>query len=174
MELQLSEKQIAAVKVELAKIFTLAAEGISASMFSGSIDAVWHEMLNDTDYYRAFCLKSCGYSVTHRELAGCGEAKFVKHYEFRYGPLPEIWFVGEDGVLNTEQRDYYLKTGKVFASWNCNPVVTGLEDIGFPEPEDCFDTPLESDTKIEESTFPTSEKPETTDCQIGSFDIGGA
>jgi len=38
-----------------------------------------------------------------------------------FGPLPEVWFAGADGVLNEQALVRYRETGEVRAEWDCSP-----------------------------------------------------
>jgi hypothetical protein len=117
----LSDSQIASAQVELRKTLQLAAAGIRVEMFSGAIDFVWHALLEDQDVYEEFSLDCCGMVVGHTEGFGRGAVGFIESYESRWGALPEIWFVGSDGLVRESLLQEYRRSGSLRASWNCRP-----------------------------------------------------
>ena len=117
----LSKFQVQKAKAELAKVFNMSAQGIEIEMFSMAIDAVWHEMLQEPENYKKFCIESCGGLVGHQETKGYGIMTFVESYEARFGKLDNIWFIDQHGVFNHEAWEQYLETGLVEASWKCGP-----------------------------------------------------
>lgn len=117
----LTAEQISAAREELDKVFSMAISGIEVDVFSGAIDAVWHEMLIEHDTYVNHCISTYGHVIGHSKGAGHGNVSFIESYEQRYGKLPPIWFVNNDGSFIKEDWDEYLHTGVVRASWNCQP-----------------------------------------------------
>lgn len=118
---QLADDQIQEAKVELGKMFRLAAEGVHIEMFSTGIDAVWHELSRDSVRYEDFCLASCGAVIGHGESSGQGHITFIKAYEEKYGKLPKIWFLQRSGKYDEERYKTYLDTGEVTSGWDCTP-----------------------------------------------------
>ncbi|MFE3114129.1 hypothetical protein ACFXKJ_41100 [Kitasatospora indigofera] len=124
--------------VELGRFFTIAARRIDAGqaapgMFSAAVDAAWHRLL-DSPGYEAFCTAAAGRVLGHHEERGHGHVAWVGAYEEPYGPLPEIWFTDEDGILDTAALARYRKDGTVTASWSCSPAGGG-DDVA-PAPTD--------------------------------------
>lgn len=120
---------------ELGRFLTLAGQQLArgegaAEMFSRAVDATWHQLLT-TPEYMAFSTKYTGAVLGHREARGTGPIGWVAAYEKDYGPLPEIWFTDEKGVLDTSALDRYRRTGRVVAEWDCVPT-TGDGDDAAP------------------------------------------
>ncbi|MCP3817575.1 hypothetical protein NLX86_05320 [Streptomyces sp. A3M-1-3] len=101
-----------------------------AEMFSRAVDAAWHQMLA-TPEYAAFSTKHAGTVLGHREMNGSGPIGWVAAYEEAYGPLSEIWFTNEKGILDEGALARYKETGKVVAEWDCGPT-TGDGDDAAP------------------------------------------
>ncbi|MFB6828418.1 hypothetical protein [Streptomyces hydrogenans] len=101
-----------------------------AEMFSRAVDAAWHQLL-PTPGYAAFSTEHAGAVLGHREMKGFGPVGWVAAYEEAYGPLPEIWFTDEAGVLHEEALARYRETGLVVAEWDCGPT-TGDSDDAAP------------------------------------------
>ncbi|MET9427014.1 hypothetical protein [Streptomyces sp. NPDC003036] len=101
-----------------------------AEMFSPAVDTMWHQLLA-TPEYAAFSTEHAGAVLGHREMNGSGPIAWVAAYEEAYGPLPEIWFTGADGILNEAALARYEETGRVVAEWDCGPT-TGDGDDAAP------------------------------------------
>ncbi|MCQ6557012.1 hypothetical protein NPS70_28065 [Streptomyces sp. C10-9-1] len=101
-----------------------------AEMFSRAVDAEWHQLLA-TPEYMAFSAEHAGAVLGHREMSGTGPIGWVAAYEEAYGPLPEIWFTDEKGVLDEGALARYRETGRVVAEWDCGPT-TGDGDDAAP------------------------------------------
>ncbi len=43
--------------------------------------------------------------------------------------MPEIWFTGADGTVDTESLGRYRDTGEVWAEWNCSPAPGDGDDL---------------------------------------------
>lgn len=115
-------------QTELARFLTIAgrrhrAGGTPPEMFSGAIDAYWHDQLG-TDGYTAFSLEHAGAVVGHSPVSGSGPVDWVAAYQEAYGPLPALWFTDERGRLDGDAFAAYIETGRVEASWNCGPEFT--------------------------------------------------
>ncbi|MFF2194759.1 hypothetical protein [Streptomyces sp. NPDC058157] len=93
-------------------------------MFSGAVDAAWHQALEARDY-PALCAGTAGELVSHAESGGHGPIAWISVYEEAYGPLPDIWFTDAACRLDTALLAVYRETGTVTASWNCGPEFTG-------------------------------------------------
>ncbi|MGW1886556.1 hypothetical protein [Streptomyces sp. NPDC001970] len=104
-------------------------------MFSGAIDAEWHQMLKTPEEYAKFCMTAAGMPLRHAPLKGVGEISWVRAYEEMFGPLPEIWFTAEDDQINQEALNRYRETGTVVAEWDCGPT-TGDGDDVVPKPRE--------------------------------------
>lgn len=83
-------------KVELGRFFTVSAARFkdghaTVEMFSGAIDAEWHELL-DSPEFAEFCTQHADQQIGHALLKGSGEIAWVTAYEKLFGPLPEVWF----------------------------------------------------------------------------------
>ncbi|MFL9684723.1 hypothetical protein [Streptomyces sp. KL110A] len=120
---------------ELGRFLALAAQRLArgegpAEMFSRAVDAAWHELL-PTPGYAAFSAEHAGTVLGHREMKGFGPVDWVGAYEEAYGPLPEIWFTDEAGVLHEDALARYRETGRVVAEWDCGPT-TGDSDDAAP------------------------------------------
>ncbi|WP_329492985.1 hypothetical protein [Kitasatospora herbaricolor] len=100
-------------------------------MFSAAVDAAWHRLLDSSDY-EAFCTVAAGRVLGHHADRGHGPVAWAGAYEEAYGPLPEIWFTDEDGILDTVALARYREDGTVTASWLCSPAGGG--DDGAPVP----------------------------------------
>ncbi|WP_030299067.1 hypothetical protein [Streptomyces katrae] len=112
-------------RTELARFLTIAGQRHRAGyklpeMFSGAIDAFWHEQL-DAPTYDAFSTEHAGAVVGHNPTSGSGAIEWVAAYEEAYGPLPAVWFTDERGRLDGEAFAAYRESGRVEASWNCGP-----------------------------------------------------
>lgn len=117
-----------AVRAELGRFLALAGYRFNAGeaapeMFSGAIDAEWHE-LADSPEFAAFSIEHAGAVARHVEGHGEGYVTWVSAYEESYGPLPELWFTDENGTVDEAALAAYRETGKVWASWNCGPDFT--------------------------------------------------
>ncbi|MFJ5551207.1 hypothetical protein [Streptomyces sp. NPDC093225] len=115
-------------RTELARFLTIAGERHRAGaslpqMFSGAVDAFWHDQLT-TPAYAAFSLEHAGSIVGHSPISGSGSIDWVDAYTEAYGPLPAIWFTDERGRLDGEAFATYITTGRVTVSWNCGPEFT--------------------------------------------------
>ncbi|MEV6393770.1 hypothetical protein AB0M39_03145 [Streptomyces sp. NPDC051907] len=106
-------------------------EGLT-EMFSRAVDAEWHHMLA-TPEYAAFSTEHAGAVLGHHEMNGTGPIGWVAAYEEVYGPLPEVWFTDEKGVLDEAALTRYRETGKVVAEWDCGPT-SGDGDDAAPGP----------------------------------------
>ncbi|MBD0712345.1 hypothetical protein BU197_29575 [Streptomyces sp. CBMA291] len=100
-------------------------EGVSG-MFSRAVDAVWHRMLGTSEGV-AFGVEHAGAVLGHRAVRGSGVVGWVGAYEEAYGPLPEVWFADERGVVDRAAFARYRETGTVVAEWDCVPT-TGDAD----------------------------------------------
>ncbi|MFD8144875.1 hypothetical protein [Streptomyces sp. NPDC059708] len=114
---------------ELGRFLTLAglrhrAGEPAPEMFSGAVDAAWHQALED-EGYPTLCAGTAGELVNHAESGGHGPIIWISAYEAAYGPLPDIWFTDADGHLDAALLTLYRETGTVTASWNCGPEFTG-------------------------------------------------
>ncbi|WP_147255326.1 hypothetical protein [Streptomyces sp. PT12] len=99
----------------------------SPQMFSGLIDRVWHEKMQDPVAYAEFCAAHAGEPVAHAPVTGSGPVNWIVDYERRFGTLPDAWFMGADGVVNEPLRREYHRTGAVTrAEWICSPRPTHL------------------------------------------------
>ncbi|MQS11737.1 hypothetical protein F7Q99_05390 [Streptomyces kaniharaensis] len=113
--------------VELGRFFTIAARlfdtGQAApQMFSTAIDVAWHRLLEDPEAYTAFTTRHAGRCLGHSPVRGQGFISWVTAYKEAYGPLPQIWFTGADGTVDTKALARYRQTGRVWAEWDCSPV----------------------------------------------------
>lgn len=81
-------------------------------MFSELIDGHWHDRIEQGD-------PSLPIHDPTIKTNACEEICWVSLYEATYGKLSDLWFTQRDGKLNSEARDEYLSSGKVFASYNC-------------------------------------------------------
>lgn len=118
---------------ELGRFLAVAADLLSKGaeapqMFSGAIDATWHELIRHSDQYDAFCRAHVGRPITHVHGRGRGVVNWVKDYERRFGPLPGIWFTDNDGELCEDQLRHYQHTGQVRAEWDCAPKLPDGDD----------------------------------------------
>ncbi|MEY9946455.1 hypothetical protein [Kitasatospora sp. GAS1066B] len=112
--------------VELGKFFAITAHrfdtGQSApEMFSAAIDAVWHQLAEDSQAHTAFTERHAGREIVHAETSGRGFVAWVTAYEEAYGPLPAIWFTDGNGAVDTAALTAYRETGRVVAEWKCSP-----------------------------------------------------
>ncbi|MFE9465412.1 hypothetical protein ACFYNW_17370 [Streptomyces virginiae] len=122
-----------AVRTELGRFLTLAGyrynQGESATpMFSGAIDAAWHELAEDPAAHEAFGIEHAGAVVHHVEGSGEGFVPWVSAYEEAYGPLPVVWFTDADGHVDEAAFTTYQETGRVWASWKCGPEFTPADE----------------------------------------------
>lgn len=106
-------------KHELAKVFQLAVNKGNITMPSRFIDKVWHDMLKDNDDYEKFCMKNCGRKILHDPDQGEGEIDWIEKYSQNFGKLNHLWFYDESGVFDQDKYETYMKTGKLYASWDC-------------------------------------------------------
>ncbi|GHJ38144.1 hypothetical protein Sm713_37530 [Streptomyces sp. TS71-3] len=90
-------------------------------MFSGAVDAEWHQMMNTAEY-ATFCTEQAGALIGHAECKGQGPISWVSAYEEMFGPLPELWFTDADGNVNTAALSLYRETGIAIAEWDCTPI----------------------------------------------------
>ncbi|HDS2562922.1 TPA: hypothetical protein QHU55_002537 [Klebsiella aerogenes] len=104
---------------ELRKVLQMACQGIEVQMFSRAIDSVWHSLLESRNEYNAFSIAACGTIIGHRGGHKNGVVNFIESYERRWGELPNIWFVDENGYFDKDAYQEYIGTGIVQASWNC-------------------------------------------------------
>lgn len=111
---------------ELGRFFKLSVElRKPLTMFSGYVDAAWHEMEKEPGYFAEFCARTAGQPIGHVP-SGPGpnpivEIEWLNEYEAKYGPLPEMWFADEDGTINDVLYGIYRRTGRVQDAWRCNP-----------------------------------------------------
>ncbi|MGW1187510.1 hypothetical protein [Streptomyces sp. NPDC002559] len=110
---------------ELGRFLTLAGQRFArgegpAEMFSRAVDAAWHQLLASSGY-AAFSTEHAGAVLGHREMRGTGPIGWVAAYEEAYGPLPEIWFTDDKGILDESALARYRETGRVVAEWDCSP-----------------------------------------------------
>lgn len=127
-------------KVELGRFFTVSAGRFkdghtTVEMFSGAIDAEWHQLL-DSPEYAEFSTQHAGQQIGHAPLKGLGEIAWVTAYEALFGPLPQVWFTNAAGEVDTEALDHYRTTGVVVAEWDCSPIGGGDGDDVVPEPRE--------------------------------------
>ncbi|MFI2757537.1 hypothetical protein ACH5A3_01465 [Streptomyces echinatus] len=125
--------------IELGRFLTITGRrfrnGESApEMFSGAVDAEWHDMLG-THEYAALCEETAGQQIRHVANNGAGPIAWVTAYEEAYGPLPEIWFTDAEGNLNEECLARYRETGRVVAEWDCGPAGGDGDDVAPKAPE---------------------------------------
>ncbi|MET8831497.1 hypothetical protein ABZX40_37290 [Streptomyces sp. NPDC004610] len=126
----------AVARVELGRFLTVAAQQFDAGrtapeMFSPAIDREWHRLLDSPDY-QAFCTAHAGRQIGHAPNVGAGEVSWIRVYEERFGPLPEVWFVDESGRLDQPRLTHYRETGTVVAEWDCSPVPGDGDDEAAP------------------------------------------
>ncbi|MFI7174640.1 hypothetical protein [Streptomyces spororaveus] len=127
-------------RIELGRFLTVSAARFKdghtkVEMFSGAIDAEWHQLLDSSDYAE-FCTQHAGQQVGHVRLKGSGEIAWVTAYEALYGSLPEVWFTDAAGEVDIEAVDRYRTTGVVVAEWDCSPIGGGDGDDVVPEPRE--------------------------------------
>ncbi|MFD7065693.1 hypothetical protein ACFV97_00475 [Streptomyces sp. NPDC059913] len=118
---------------ELGRFLALAGQRLArgerpAEMFSRAVDAVWHQLLV-TPEYAAFSTRHGGIVLGHREVRGAGVIGWVTEYENAYGPLPEVWFTDDKGVLDRSALARYRRTGTVTAEWDCVPTTGDGDDV---------------------------------------------
>ncbi|MFJ3877437.1 hypothetical protein ACIPW5_08275 [Streptomyces sp. NPDC090077] len=119
--------------IELGRFLTITGQRFkdgdtAPEMFSGAIDAAWHEMLG-TPEYAALCEETAGQPIRHVENNGFGPIAWVAAYEEAYGPLPEIWFTDAEGNVDEEGLARYRETGRVVAEWDCGPAGGDGDDL---------------------------------------------
>ncbi|MDT0546950.1 MULTISPECIES: hypothetical protein [Streptomyces] len=120
-------------RVELGKFFKVSARQFEArrttpEMFSTAIDAEWHRLMK-TPEYAAFCAEHAGQAIGHSPAKGAGEISWISVYEELFGPLPEIWFTGDDGQVDEKALGTYRESGVVVAEWDCSPVPGDSGDV---------------------------------------------
>ncbi|WP_137994122.1 hypothetical protein [Streptomyces vilmorinianum] len=124
---------ITAERRELGRFLVIAGQRFengenAPEMFSRAVDAEWHRMLGSPEY-AAFCTDNAGAVLGHREMSGTGPIGWVAAYEEAYGPLPEIWFTDDKGVLDEAAFARYKETGTVVAEWDCGPTTGDGDDV---------------------------------------------
>lgn len=89
------------------------------------VDEAWHQILKDELGYQLFCNNAVGQIITHDTdtVRDFGVIPWVPTYEKMFGQLPKIWFKNNEGILDSDTYQSYLKTGIVEASWICNPEI---------------------------------------------------
>ncbi|KJS53821.1 hypothetical protein VM98_23060 [Streptomyces rubellomurinus subsp. indigoferus] len=110
----------------MGRFFTITARSFDAGrtapqMFSGAIDAAWHQLLTDPAAHDAFTTEHAGRPLTHSPIKGAGFITWLSTYEEAYGPLPQIWFTDATGTVDTDSLARYRETGQVWAEWDCSP-----------------------------------------------------
>ena len=120
-------------KVELAKMFKIRTR-VNGPMAMPCpfaeprlplVDAIWHELIQDEDEYRDFCIQQAGVVIDHVEMeTDSSMLGWIHDYEAEYGPLDEIWFRDATGELDVDAyTDYLDRKNPVMASWDCNPAI---------------------------------------------------
>lgn len=136
-------------------------------MPSGIIDEYWHELLKTPSDYINFSVTNTGEYVEHLKGGGLDELEWVKIYEEMFGQLNKVWFMNSTGKVDNILYSTYLNTNKVYASWDCGPIVPDMgkkinEDLEYlrkiKELNDLFDKINEKGEgekipKIDEDTF---------------------
>lgn len=123
--------------VELSKAFSIAKDGHKLEMFSGALDAVWHDLVARDDLtYANLCDNFVGADVIHHQEAEEGLVTFIPEYERRFGPLPLIWFLDERWQFQSAQHAEYTRLGTVHASWNCRPLIGPMANVPKKESDD--------------------------------------
>lgn len=127
---ELTQEQRRQATQELKKFFQLVnmIDVEKYKMFSGAVDAVWHELLKDPDAYAAF-REEAGVveNIGHMPGSGFGVIQWIQDYHQRYGKLTPIWFTDASGVLDEKSYNAYLSTDVVVAAWDCGVMVPVLE-----------------------------------------------
>ncbi|MEU4116335.1 hypothetical protein AB0F71_17780 [Kitasatospora sp. NPDC028055] len=111
---------------ELGKFFAIAGRLLDSGqaapqMFSSTIDAVWHRLLENPEDHAAFTAHHAGRALRHLPVKGRGVIPWVTAYEEAYGPLPQVWFTNTAGTVDVEALARYRETGQVWAEWDCSP-----------------------------------------------------
>ncbi|MEC1600702.1 MULTISPECIES: hypothetical protein [Bacillus subtilis group] len=114
-------EKITEAKEELKKYFSLQYD--KAVMFSKFIDEVWHDLIeNSPEEYNALSTSACGMIVSHVAVANHGkpteEILWINEYENRFGKLPPIWFMDEEGNIDEDIYNEYKKSGRVIIHQN--------------------------------------------------------
>lgn len=110
---------------ELLKFFQLVdtADTEQFKMFSGAIDAVWHDLLRNPKDYRAFLAAgNVDETLGHMPGNGFGIIQWVSAYHERFGQLDPIWFTDAGGALDQASYDAYLSTKVVVSAWDCGVI----------------------------------------------------
>ncbi|MFI5638311.1 hypothetical protein ACIA8H_12940 [Streptomyces goshikiensis] len=111
--------------IELSRFLTITGQRFkngdtAPEMFSGAVDAAWHEM-EGTPEYVVLCEETAGQQIRHVPNNGAGPIAWVTAYEEAYGQLPAIWFTDAEGNVDEEGLARYRETGRVVAEWDCGP-----------------------------------------------------
>lgn len=126
----LTDVQRDAGRAELLRFFQLVdtADTEQFKMFSGAVDAIWHDLLRNPEDYAEF-LREGGIDETlgHMPGDGFGVIQWVNAYHNRFGQLDRIWFTNADGVLDQSSYDSYLSTKVVVAAWDCGVITPKIE-----------------------------------------------
>ena len=128
--INLTTSQMVDARKELAKFFTLTKHVEDSSelkMFSAAVDEAWHQLIENADEYKAFCLETAGVVLGHSPSDGAGVVEWVATYEDLYGELPEIWFTRTDGTVENDLLREYRSGGTIVASWNCTVILPTME-----------------------------------------------
>jgi hypothetical protein len=123
---RLSEAQQVAARDELTRFFQLVGDQNPEQfkMFSGAVDAIWHDLIQDPEVYRSFLNEGAiEPTMGHSPIAGFGVIEWVNQYHPRFGKLPQIWFTDEGGTLDEESYNAYLSTDVVVAAWDCGVII---------------------------------------------------
>lgn len=116
------------VLAELGRFFQVArdytgATGELAKMPACPVDTAWHSLMADDAAFEAFVDAQLGGDVTvkHVESGGHDPIEWVPLYEQKFGVLPDVWFVGTDGSVDTEALAAYRAGNPATLSWDCTP-----------------------------------------------------
>ncbi|QHW37051.1 hypothetical protein GZH82_06795 [Staphylococcus ursi] len=111
-------------ELELKKFFSLVDNDQMYYMPRCVVDKVWHEKLENEEEYKEFCRKYSEAYIQHKENKGEGILPWVPKYENKFGKLSPAWFTNEEGNVNTEIYDKYIKEGDIRVEWDCAPIST--------------------------------------------------
>jgi len=121
----LTAAQKASARAELGRFFQLPdpVDTEQYKMFSGAIDAVWHDLLADREAYDRFLAEaSIPERFGHEPGEGFGVIQWVNEYHEQFGRLDAIWFTDAKGQLDRATYDTYLTTKTVVVAWNCGVI----------------------------------------------------
>ncbi|WP_433673893.1 hypothetical protein [Microbacterium gorillae] len=123
---QLTTAQREVGKAELLKFFQLVDPATidQFKMFSGAVDAVWHDLLHEPAEYEKFLSEgSIDTAMGHAPGDGYGIIQWVGAYHEKFGQLDPIWFTAADGTVDEASYQAYLSTNVVVTAWDCGPIL---------------------------------------------------